>query len=111
MDIVERLRREASKQDMLACEDMLQAADVIEQLQAENARLREALLVNGLRWSAGTKEEITAEIGRIARGEYKCRCGRLYRTPGGLEECLATNHTQQEPSDVTVRRERDEEWK
>jgi hypothetical protein len=37
MDIVERLRREASKQDMLACEDMLQAADEIEWLRAERA--------------------------------------------------------------------------
>jgi hypothetical protein len=36
MDIVERLRREASKHDMLACEDMLQAADEIERLRAEH---------------------------------------------------------------------------
>jgi hypothetical protein len=40
----------------------------IERLLAENTRMREALLVNGLRWSAGTKDEITAEIDRIARG-------------------------------------------
>jgi DNA repair exonuclease SbcCD ATPase subunit len=31
-DIVEHLRREASKQDILTCEDMLQAADEIENL-------------------------------------------------------------------------------
>ena len=34
-DIVERLRRQASSQDMLTCEDMLQAADEIERLTAE----------------------------------------------------------------------------
>jgi hypothetical protein len=34
MDIVERIRREASKQDMLVCEDMLQAVDEIERLRA-----------------------------------------------------------------------------
>jgi chromosome segregation ATPase len=33
-DIVEHLRRQSSQQDMLACEDMLQAADEIERLQA-----------------------------------------------------------------------------
>lgn len=33
-DIIEHLRREASKQDMLACEDMLKAADEIEKLRA-----------------------------------------------------------------------------
>ena len=51
MDLVEHLRREASKQDMLACEDMLQAADEIaklraevEGLQADVKRLRAALM-------------------------------------------------------------------
>ena len=34
IDLVERLRRQASKQDMLTCEDMLQAADEIERLRA-----------------------------------------------------------------------------
>ena len=33
-DIVEHLRRQASKQDMLTCEDMLQAADEIERLRS-----------------------------------------------------------------------------
>ena len=37
-DLIKHLRREASKQDMLACEDMLQAADALE--KAEEA-LRE----------------------------------------------------------------------
>ena len=32
-DIVEHLRKEASKQDMLACEDMLKATDEIEKLR------------------------------------------------------------------------------
>lgn len=33
MDIVERLRRLASQEDMLVCEDILQAADEIERLR------------------------------------------------------------------------------
>lgn len=61
-DLIEHLRRQASQQDMLTCEDMLQAADEIERLRhivdvttaqktfvelkslrAENERLRAAM--------------------------------------------------------------------
>jgi hypothetical protein len=101
---IERLQTElgqtAAERNQLS-DAWFEADQQLKMARAENARLREALLVNGLRWSAGTKEEIMAEIDRIARGgEYKCRCGRLYRTPGGIEECMAINHTQQEPSEV-----------
>ena len=41
--IVEHLRREASKQDMLACEDMLKAADTIEALEARALAYEQAL--------------------------------------------------------------------
>ena len=40
MDIVERLRRQSSQQDMLTCEDMLKAADEIEAARREIERLR-----------------------------------------------------------------------
>ena len=36
MDIVERLRRLASQQDMLTCEELLKAADEIERLRARD---------------------------------------------------------------------------
>ena len=43
-DIVKRLRRQASQQDMLTCEDMLQAADEIERREAAIRRLDKALV-------------------------------------------------------------------
>jgi len=36
MGLVERLRRLASQEDMLACEDILQAADEIDRLRAKH---------------------------------------------------------------------------
>ena len=42
-DHAEWLRRQASKEDMLTCEDMLQAADEIERLKAENEWLQSQL--------------------------------------------------------------------
>jgi hypothetical protein len=102
MDIVERLQQPVmmhSNPEQTNAERR-EAAAVIDELRkirdgcekimlgrkTEIERLREALLVNGLRWSAETKEVINAKIDQIARGG-------------------------DEPSEVTVRRERDEEWK
>jgi hypothetical protein len=42
-DIVERLRREASREDILACETMLQGADEIERLRTEIEELKTRL--------------------------------------------------------------------
>ena len=42
-DLVKRLRKLSPTLDMLECEDVLQAADRIEELEAENEKLRKAL--------------------------------------------------------------------
>jgi hypothetical protein len=59
-DIVEHLRRQASQQDMLTCEDMLQGADEIERLNRYAERLR----ANAER-DANEVEQLTNAIRRI----------------------------------------------
>lgn len=61
-DIVELLRREASKQDMLTCEYMLQAADKIEQLH-EDLHYNRGVLDLAMKH----RDEAEAEIERLRR--------------------------------------------